>query len=433
MKYEYRESKYLQNRKPAPDAMDESFFTRLLAILVSVLYVYANWYVQTFNGISIVVKGSVICLSLFFLIHVFFIAKGNMRMEMVPTGVWVNLFLVAYCVIVGPFVAFDFNELVEALIIYAGYAVASLVICYISTLRKSIDWFLIITIITAILCGVYALFFGTKFLGYAIQLSPRNNIHILALVLVIGIFALAYRCKTTIKSLILHFIPAVFLLYCIVESTSRKCLIAAMIVIAIWLYSSLGRFWRTGSYTSRILIVAVLILICYGAYSYYNSYFLQSKTFARFEHFGDEESNTNRIEMYRIAFRIFTEKPIFGGGFHQFRFWSGRGGYSHSVYAESIADLGFVGTVMYFTPIITAGARLFRLAVSRNGTYASRITFAFYCAEIFLGVGQIYFLEPQHMFIFTILYWVEWHETQKLRAGETEGGNIGNVKCRYIQ
>lgn len=432
----YGESRYLKKGFMDTDNIGGSYVCLFLAFLVFLLYVYANWYVQTFAGISIVVKGSVISLLLFFLVHVIFETHGSIQMGLVPKGVWINLLLVVYCLAVGPFVAYDFIEMVEALIIYAGYAVASMIICYLSSLWKSIDWFLKISIFTSLLCGIYALLFGQRYLGYGIQLSSKNNIHIFALVMFFGIFALAYRSKTNIWSFLIHFSLAIFMLYCIVESTSRKCLIAALIVIAIWLFSALSKYWKTGNSGTRIMIVVVLVCIGCGAFLIYNNYFLQSRTFARFEHFGDEESNSNRIEMYRMAFQIFLDKPVFGGGFHQYRFWrigSNGQGYSHSVYAQSIADLGFVGTVLYFMPILAAGIRLFKLAVSKNGTYTSRVTFALYCAELFLGIGQIFFLEAQHMYIFTAIYWIEANETaQKMKRLEGGQDNYGKRNRYFI-
>ena len=57
------------------------------------------------------------------------------------------------------------------------------------------------------------------------------------------------------------------------------------------------------------------------------------------------------MDFYKIAWQIFVEKPLLGGGLNQFRYWSGTGAYSHSTYAEAIADFGLVGCIIYFFPI----------------------------------------------------------------------------------
>ena len=137
--------------------------------------------------------------------------------------------------------------------------------------------------------------------------------------------------------------------------------------------------------------------------------------------------------MYKIAARIFLDKPLFGGGFDQYQFWSGSGAYSHSTYAEAIADLGFVGSVLYFIPIIAAGYRLFGLAFRKGRTYKSQITLALFCAEIFLGVGQIFFLEPQHIFIFTAIFWIEMNETNSIIPKQEKGVNHNEIECKYFR
>ncbi len=385
-------------------------YSSLLILLICLLYLYACWYVQTFSNIGFVIKGTIVGLVGVFVLHILYDTKNKISMDMVPKGIWINYLLIAYCFLVGLFVAYNVGELINSLIIYTGYIIASMVICYVSTMKNSIDWFLNIVLVTALFCSFYALTKGERYYGFGLRLSAHNNIHIFSVVLFFGIFALAYKTKNTIKSLVCHFIPAIFLVYCIVESTSRKCLIASLILIAMWLFCSLRAILGNKSLVAKIVLVLIIICILFLLLVFFYDFFLQSRLFKKFETFTDEESNSLRIDMYRIAWQMFLEKPLFGGGFDQYQFWSGSGSYSHSSYAEAIADLGFFGTVLYFIPIIATGISLFRLVFRKDRTYHSQITLALFCAEIFLGIGQIFFLEPQHIFIFSVIYWVEMNE-----------------------
>lgn len=393
----------------------ESYILDILILIVDVLYIYACWYVQSFSNISILVKGCAIGIPLLFILHVLFEMHGDLFVEMVPKGVWINLVLSVYCMLVGPFVAFNSSALFASLIIYTGYAVASVVICYVSSVKESIDWFLKTVIVTALLCAFYALIRGDRYFGYGLRLSAHNNIHIFSLVLVFGVFALAYRAKNTVTSIVIHLLPSAFLMYCIVESSSRKCFIAAAIILLLWLCSVFRSLWREGQLGTNAVILLLSILIVYGMYRFYTGYFIQSRTFQRFEAFTDEDSNAGRISMYKIAFKIFLDKPLFGGGFDQYKYWSGRGGYSHATYAEAIADFGIIGSVLYFTPMLLMGIGLLRKAFS-SGNAKCQLVLALYIAEMFLGIGQIFFLEPQHIFIVTTLYWLEMNETKKNNA-----------------
>ncbi len=426
-----RYNRYLKSNSSRSSWFNYSF---LLILLIYILYIYACWYVQTFSNIGIVVKGTIVGLVGFFVLHISQESHNKIAIDMVPKGIWINFLLVAYCYLVGFFVAYSVTELINSLIIYIGYIIASMVICYISTMRKSIDWFLNIVIATAFICSIYALTKGERYYGFGLRLSAHNNIHIFSVVLFFGIFALAYKSKNTIRSLVCHFIPALFLVYCIVESTSRKCLIASSILIALWLFCSLRKILGNKSWGVKIIILLIISCLLFFVFVYFYEFFLQSRLFKKFETFTDETSNTLRIGMYKIAGQMFLEKPLFGGGFDQYQFWSGSGSYSHSTYAEAIADLGLIGTTIYFIPIIVVGINLIKLVFRKDRTYHSEITLALFCAEIFLGVGQIFFLEAQHIFIFSVIYWVEMNETNRIMTKiRAEGGNNNAKESKYLK
>ena len=427
-----RDSHYLRLNNTTGANTSESYISGVLILIVDVLYIYACWYVQTFSNISILVKSCTIGIPLLFILHIIFEAHGDLLLEMVPKGVWINLGLSIYCMFVGPFVAYDFYALFASLIIYTGYAVASVVMCYISSMRGSIDWFLKTVIATALLCAFYALTRGQRYFGYGLRLSAHNNIHIFSLVLVFGVFALAYRAKNTVTSVVIHLIPSAFLMYCIVESSSRKCFTAAAIILLLWLGSVFGSLWREGQFSTKIVVLLLAILIAYSMYRIYTGYFIHSRTFQRFETFTDEDSNAGRISMYKTAFKIFLQKPLFGGGFDQYKFWSGGGGYSHATYAEAIADFGIIGSVLYFTPLLLMGISLFKKAFSSRNSKC-QLVLAFYIAEMFLGIGQIFFLESQHIFIATTLYWLEMNETRKKNEPQNSKENTNGRYRFFVQ
>ena len=395
-----------------------SLFCQIEIALIAVLYVYANWYVQTFANISLVVKGSTVLILVFMLLDVFFESNGDFNLELIPKGMIVAICLSPYFLVVGFFVAYNFSVLLDSLIIYTGYAVTGIAICYVSSKKQSIDWFMKIVIFTALLSGIYALVAGENYYG-GIRLSAHNNIHIFSLILVLGVFALAYRSKKTITSLLIHGIPTLFLYYCIIESSSRKCFIAASVIIVLWIGNVLHDAIKdTENSFSRILIIAVVAVILFLVYSRFSAFFATSRTFARFQTFTDEDSNSSRIAMYIKAFDIFMEKPLFGGGFDQYQFWSGGGGYSHATYAEAIADFGLLGSVIYFAPIVAVAWNLYKLSFFTSKSYHSRIAFTLLVVELFLGIGQIFFIEPQHMFAFFMIYWIEMNESRQFEIGK---------------
>ena len=180
----------------------------------------------------------------------------------------------------------------------------------------------------------------------------------------------------------------------------------------------------------KTISLLLAVIIVYVLYRFYAGYFLQSHTFQRFETFTDEDSNANRIAMYKKAFSFFWQKPLFGGGFDQYKFWCGGGGYSHATFAEAIADFGIIGSVLYFTPLLLMGMRLFK-SVFSSGNAKCQLVLAFYIAEMSLGIGQIFFLESQHIFIIATLYWLEMDETRKNNEPQNNMEN-SNGRHRFL-
>lgn len=405
----------------------------LLVILLDILYLYACWYVQTFSGIAIVIRGTVVGIIILFILHILQESNKNLQTNRIPNVIWINLALCAYFFIVGLFVAINTSSLTKTIIEYSGYIIASAVICYISTIRKSINWFLNIMLFTSLLCAVYALVFGDRYYGYGLRLSPHNNVHIFSLVLFSGIFALAYKTKDSVKSLLFNFVPSLLLLYCIIESTSRKCLIASLFILITWLFCSIWVILKRQNQRNKGIIVLIAIVVFGITIAFFFSYFLQSRLFIKFQGFTTETSNRERIDMYKMALDLFFERPLFGGGFNQYQYWSGFGTYSHSTYAEALADFGFFGTVLYFVPIILVGVRLCRLAFSKERTYRSQITLALYCMELFLGIGQIFFLEPPHIFILAVVFWIENNETNQLAERVLSEEKENKAGLKYIR
>ena len=196
----------------------------------------------------------------------------------------------------------------------------------------------------------------------------------------------------------------IILFFCsTIASGSRKYLIADACLILIWAITLLRVRWAKGNTQERlILIISLLFFLAAGIFVFRNMYIGSSMHQRMLD--VDDMGNQHRIRNYRKALEIFIEHPLFGGGYDQFRYLSGAGGYAHSTYAEAIADFGLVGCVLYFTPILITTKRITSNAFGGTRDYKSMLLFAFCLSELFLGVGQIFFMGFQHFIAWTILF-----------------------------
>ena len=114
-------------------------------------------------------------------------------------------------------------------------------------------------------------------------------------------------------------------------------------------------------------------------------------------------STKMRSEMYEESIDFFKRSPLFGIGYDQFRVLSRYKLYSHSTYAEVMADGGIIGMLLFITPILIAGFRLFKLR-KRTNTYTVWIFIALYCVEVFLGAVNIFMYDITHLLIWSLIF-----------------------------
>ena len=369
----------------------------------TILIFYILFYLQIWGDNRIILYGSAIVTVLSMVAYWFH--ENHIDLKNVPFGVWNNLIMVAYSLIFGYFVAFNYNTVISTSITFAAYSVVCIAICYVSNKEQSFEWVLNTLIALATLCAFYAIFFGAVWKGYGKTLSADNNPHFFAAVMNLGTFAIAYRIKEVKGRIpIIWTLLIGLFLYSIVQCGSRKYLIATALMLIIWVFVSVKERWQSEDFQQRTAAVFIFVGVIVLVYIFYRRFYMNTDIYSIMtneEDMGDQK----RIEFYQKALKIFTDSPIFGGGLDQFRYWGGRGSYAHSTYAEAIADFGFVGCVLYFSPILYASYQIFRKAFGKQKNYRNSQLLAFCIAELFIGLGQIFFMEFHHFIAWTILFY----------------------------
>ena len=140
-----------------------------------------------------------------------------------------------------------------------------------------------------------------------------------------------------------------------------------------------------------------------------------------------DTSNEARIDMYRDAFNVFLQKPIFGGGLEQYSLWTGTGRIAHSTYAEAIADFGLIGSIIYFIPYLYTVYRAFAIQNRVDEQYKCRMVLVLCMVELFLGIVQIWFMEVTHFYCWTIIFLI----VQGYSSKETT--EINKRESKYVR
>ena len=377
---------------------------KISKLMIYVFLIYMFWFKNAYSVKNIILYSSV-TLAAACMFYDLLVSHQSMR-DIFPPGVLINIVMCVYSLLFGLLGAKNQEHLVSGVLTYTAFSVVCLVICYISHQDKSFTWLLNGIIATDILCAAFCLFRGYHWPGYGYVLGPENNPNVLGMEMVLGLFCLTYLTLKDQKRIILYDGLGVLFLYTIVNCGSRKCLVAAIIICSIWIFHQSRKIWRNGQTITRIFLLIVIALLIFAVFYYYQNVYKTTDISLRMEKLGDktEESSRNRMLYYRFAIEYFLEKPLFGIGLQQFRYWNPYGQYAHSTYAEAVADWGFFGCLIYFTPMIWAAVKLIKQLIYDAKNETTRSLVALLIVEIFLGVGQIWFYEIEHLIAWTIIF-----------------------------
>ncbi len=368
------------------------------------------------------------------------IAIGSMVVDMLrnnesfmgvfPFGVVVNLVMCVYSVLTGIFVAKNPTFMMSQLKSYLSYSMVCMAICYVVHVEKSIEWLTKLLVFVSVLCCMQVLFRGYYNVLYGYVMSEDNNPHSLGLVLDMGIFGVVYtHTKRKAWRKAIDFLLIGMFVYVIVGCGSRKCLIAAILIIMIWLLPQIRETYSKGSFTVKAGIAAAIIAGIALSVYYYRTVYIHSISYDRMQILGNvtnaSGSSALREYYYKVAIDVFLENPFFGAGFSQFMFYNAQMAISHSTYAEAIASWGFIGCVLYFSPVLVAGVRTLKMAINKQGTYITRVVLALGVMEIFLGIGQIWFYTVEHLIAWTVIFLMVKIQQEKMSMPER--------KCKYVR
>ena len=324
-----------------------------------------------------------------------------------PWGVLLNPVMCVYSIITGIFIARNEVLLISAVKTYAAFSLVTMAIAYVTKKENSLDWFIDAIIIIDIISSIYVIANGTFFKGYGYILGPEQNPNNLGLAMNLGLFCVAFRARKDSKNVVISCMIALLFLYTIIECGSRKNLIASMIICVLWLIPLSVDAWKKSDWRGRILLIIVIGIATFLVVYYYNNYYVDTYIYNRMERLGahDENSSASRIQYYKYAIEFFLERPVFGIGLIQYQVWNPlHHAYAHSTYAEALADWGIVGCTIYFMPAFCAGFKLMTRRHHDKERHAANVVFALWAAEIFLGIGQIWFYEIEHMIAWTVIY-----------------------------
>lgn len=152
--------------------------------------------------------------------------------------------------------------------------------------------------------------------------------------------------------------------YCILMTGSRKSLVAASLVIVLWVpFSFIPSLKGRGLLSGIISLLCLLILGIVIAREFISLY-TDSTIAARMDNLLAETQEGNRSNMYRQGFELLKTNPLFGVGFQGFKYYFGS--YSHSTIVEVPVSGGIIGAILYFSAYVASTKKMLTIYVKTN-------------------------------------------------------------------
>ncbi len=207
-----------------------------------------------------------------------------------------------------------------------------------------------------------------------------------------------------------------FFSYYIALSGSRKSSLAFVILIVSWVFFSFPL-----KKSVQIGIGMLFFALLAGSYLY--TVFEDTPVIQRFAQLEEDSGGTDiRTMLYREAFGVFQDYPVFGVGLNNFRVYSSSGLYAHSNYMEILADTGIIGFAIYFFiyfMIWRKGSRIQKIhEANESSVYVSGLFRSLVVLALVLGLGAVFYNNISHWIM--LMFPVMLYEREKLLAEEIE-------------
>ncbi len=369
-------------------------------IVLFLLYIF--FYKEALGEVRVFLYGGA---ALVVITTVIYLDKKNLYNFKLPMGISLSYFYGIYSLIVGLIVAVDKSLLVSSVVTYFALLFICTCIYIVSKGEQSVDWLINVLIFICIICALYTLLNGYDYYNGIIvkTMGQNNNPNTLGTLMVFGIFAILYKNERKPVLLVISFILIGLFIYIIILTGSKKSLFSAGIFFIIWIGIFVKDMHKKGNANQRMIAYTLLIIAIIVGITYFKNEYMNTASYQRFMHLYNSGSTKSRESMYLTAVNLFKQNPIFGVGYNQFRVVSGWSQYAHSTYAEVLSDSGFLGSVIYFAPIILTMFIIIGKLYKKK-SYKLGLIGALFCVEIFLGAVNIFMYDPNHLLMWTIIY-----------------------------
>lgn len=385
-------------------------FVQMCKLFIGVFLLYNTWYSQVWGPNQIILYLSV-GMSAFFMLSDAVIVLKRLNIGRINPIVKMYVIFGVYAMLTGIVVSVDKGQFLSSAFTYISFTLVAFEVWYISFRKNNSKWILDYIYALALLCAVTTIFNGQDYMTEVVvtTMSEFNNPNTLGVLMYVGIFTVVLQKEALEKYFILRYLSVFAFLYVILLTGSRKAFFAGIGLFLLWIVEYLREKKKEKTTIKTSFIIIIIILSIIVALNYMVNVYIGTTGFERLFLLFKEGGTSERVQLIKSAVQYWKQSPIFGIGLDQFKIVNSKEYYSHSTYAEILSCTGIIGCLIFFIPLL----KLFIVSVKKtfkksdNG-YKMHICLLMLCAELFLGVAQIFIYSVTHMivllFIANIVY-----------------------------
>lgn len=211
--------------------------------------------------------------------------------------------------------------------------------------------------------GLLSLFFNTPYQGefeqrivltlFGLEAEPNNQ----AAFVVIGIAVSFYYIVAEKRYIIPSALTVVINTYSLFQTGSRGGLVSLIIIVFCFVFLN-AKFVPL---RKNLMKIALIIIFAVAVYLF-TTHFLDEDIFERLFDFSSYDGGSEREVLWANAWELFTTglHPIFGAGWGSYYGYNGHYTAVHNTYLAMLCDVGIIGFVAFFTPIVYACVSLLK-------------------------------------------------------------------------
>ena len=272
--------------------------------------------------------------------------------------------------------------------------------CILNVMKLSAGFKVVrVACIIAGLCLSTMLMISGVLINGRVTLSDSMNGNVISTSILVALIMCLYESIFVPKRKILLFLICFYMFSAALLTGSRKSFVGMLLIIVFYFIFIESR--RKKSATKKIVFIAIGFMVVALAIRYALENAVLLDRFLNTGYLGDQ----NRLNYYMNAVEIFSANPLLGKGWGGFAYKYGM--YSHSTYAELIANTGLIGTLCFLGCII----RLFRglrdqygMAKPGKDRQIVILTIGSLILILGLGIGAAIFYEMNMMLCIGVIF-----------------------------